>query len=122
MHTFSARTITGSRRGKGLGFPTINVHLDDVPSALETGIYASRVMIEESTYSGALHYGPRDMFGDTPSCEVHVLDAEIAKQPEKIDIQIIERIRNVEEFASPEDLSAQIDRDIAQVRAILAPS
>lgn len=120
MHAFSAHVISGSGRGKPLGIPTINLDLKDVPESLEEGIYACRVIIDDHSYSAALHYGPRPVFGDTPSCEVHLIDECVTLNRPTLTIEIIERIRPVQDFASKDALIEQMQRDIAACRAILA--
>ncbi len=121
--SFSAHTVPGSGRGKTLGVPTINLDLADVPTAMEEGIYACRVTIEDRIYPAALHYGPRPVFGDTPSCEVHLIDAGAGLAEltmTQVEIEIIERVRPVQDFDSPHALIEQMLRDIAACRAILA--
>lgn len=94
-----------------------------MPSDVEHGIYACRVMFDESTYDGALHYGPRPVFGDTTvSCEIHVLDHVIDTPPARLDLLIFEKIRDVRNFESPEAMTEEIDRDIRKIRAILSVS
>lgn len=117
---FRARVITGSGRGKGMNTPTINVDLSDVPADLKEGIYACRAIINEKTYNGAMHYGPRPVHKDIPSCEVHVLDAVIEEVPQTVEIEPVAFIRPVLDFASEEALKAQIADDITHIRGILS--
>lgn len=71
---------------------------------------------------GAMHYGPRPVFNDDVSWEVHVLDRTIETPPETVTVTILERLREVRDFPSKEELMAQIGTDIEQVRAILGRS
>lgn len=116
---FAARVITGAGRGKKIGTPTMNVHLDDVPKELKEGIYACRVQLgvgEKGWTDAVLHYGPRPVFKDSLSCEVHILDQLIHNPPEKITVEIIKRLRSVQDFPSPEALKEQIEKDIEEAR------
>lgn len=119
LFRFQARTETGDARGRVLGFPTINFRLEDVPSSLQEGIYACRVDIDGTTYAGALHHGPRPAVQKGVACEVHLLDTALSHLPERAEVQIIARIRDVLDFPSPEDLAEQIARDVVQTRTIL---
>jgi riboflavin kinase / FMN adenylyltransferase len=130
---FSASTIRGAGRGKSLGTPTINLNLEDIPSELEEGIYACLTSGERgalrpcsgqagSGERAVLHYGPRPVFNDFKSCEIHLLDTDIQEAPKKITIQIVQKLRDVKDFASQEDLIVQIKEDIAQARGILRSS
>ncbi len=67
-----------------------------------------------------MHFGPRPVFKDSGSFEVHILDAEPKKIPETVDLQIIARIRDVSDFPSPEALVERIQQDIAETRGILS--
>ena len=117
--TFDARVITGSGRGKTLGTPTLNVDLSDVPESLEEGVYACFAMVDGVREQGALHYGPRPVFHDSVSCEVHLLDRIVATPPPRLTIEIVQYLREVRDFSSPEALREQIARDIEQTRGIL---
>ena len=66
--------IRGESRGKTLGFPTAN--LGDIPTLIPAdGVYAGRVLIEESRYPAAVHIGPNPTFGtEARKVEVHVLE------------------------------------------------
>ena len=116
MIQFTARSIPGSNRGKSIGCPTVNLSLDDVPDDLEEGIYAC---IANSNYA-VMQFGPRPTFEDTDSCEVHFLDFEPDSTPESLEVEVIEKIRDIEKFESAEELIAKIQEDIARARDILS--
>jgi FAD synthase len=103
-----------------------------VPTNLSQGIYACTVAIGETRYAGALHYGPRPVFKDTLSCEVHLLDVkDVTLSPSAmlrtgsdegagtITIDVLERIRDVRDFGSTQELMEEIARDIESARGIL---
>lgn len=117
---FSATVVSGSGRGRTLGVPTINLSLSDVPTDLTHGIYACFVACGDQWVPAALHYGPRPVFRDTPSCEVHLLDGAIDPAPERLTIAVIEYVRTIEDFPSVAALQEQMARDCAEIRAILA--
>jgi riboflavin kinase/FMN adenylyltransferase len=119
IFTFNARVIPGSHRGHGMGTPTLNLNLNDVPSDVEDGIYACTVTIDDTVMNAVMHKGPRPVHKDTPSCEVHVLDTVIHPTPETIDVTVIQYIRPVLDFPLEAALIAQIADDIEKARAIL---
>lgn len=118
---FTSTPIPGSGRGKGLSVPTINLDLHHIPIELEEGIYVCTVRLhEEQDQMGAtMHYGPRPVFKDSRSCEIHLLDMTIGTPPETVEVTVIKRLRSVENFPSPEKLVEQIQKDNDQARAIL---
>lgn len=119
MTSFNARLVTGSGRGREIGTPTLNIDLNDVPEELEEGIYAGWCRIDDRWLMAAIHYGPRPVFQDSKAFEIHVLDASIETPPERTDIVLIRRLRDVMNFPSTDALMGQIEQDIADTRAIL---
>lgn len=111
--------ITGSGRGRTLGTPTINIDPACAGQELQSGVYASFVTIEGKRLMGALHYGLRPVFKDSLSLEVHVLDRVITAVPASVEIDVIGRIRDVQNFASKEELMDRIQEDITVVRGML---
>lgn len=117
-------------KGKGIGkkdiVPTINLV---IPSAfnLPFGVYAGRIDLEygkgHQQHSVALHFGPRLTDQDpSPSLEVHVLDAhelDINYNAEDIKVEIVQYIRDIQEFDNFAQLREQILRDIVQIQGIL---
>lgn len=69
--------------------------------------------------SAVVHYGPRPVFKDTLSCEVHILDESPEKTPTTLTVEIIQKIRDVQNFDSVDALKRQIQKDIDEARAIL---
>lgn len=115
----NAAVVGGRGRGKTIGIPTINIDPANAPEELKCGIYACFVTINGTKFKGAMHYGPRPVFKDTETLEIHILDAAPADIPATVDIDIIGRIRDVEDFATPEALTERIQGDIAEARAML---
>ncbi|MEN9561459.1 MAG: hypothetical protein RIQ56_732 [Candidatus Parcubacteria bacterium] len=114
---FTGRTITGSGRGKRIGVPTINLALEDIPPALEEGIYAC--FVTDHRFPAAVHYGPRPVFNDSKTFEIHLLDAALVLLPKEISVEIVAYLRPVKNFHDVDGLKAQITKDIADARAIL---
>ncbi|MCA9370808.1 MAG: riboflavin kinase, partial [Candidatus Peregrinibacteria bacterium] len=100
MH-FTAPVITGSGRGKKLGIPTLNLDTAHVPDTLEEGVYACFARLGENgtRVPAVMHRGTRPTFGDTPSCEVHVLNHIVAIAPRSLVVDVVEKIRDVQKFA-----------------------
>ena len=121
MVSFSAHTIGGSQRGHALGFPTVNMNVEEVPREVEEGIYAGWVRCDENSerYPSAIHYGPRLFHQAGMSFEIHVIDCVLHSPPTTVTVELIERIRPVQNFPDEAALAAQIAQDVARARAIL---
>ena len=116
---FSAHVVHGAGRGRKLKIPTINVALGDAPPSLMHGVYACRIVLDDRQYMGAMHYGPRPVFADSESLEVHVLDAALTAVPEEVTLEVVARLRDVQNFPDAQSLKNAIADDIRSVRAIL---
>ena len=117
--SFSARTVAGSARGRTLTVPTMNVRMEDVPSTLEEGVYCCIVTEESGEQKPAtMHYGPRPVFQDTPSCEVHVINEVIDSAPESLTITVLGKLRNIQNFKTPELLVKQMKKDVQKAEEL----
>lgn len=117
---FTARVITGAGRGKGLGVPTLNLDLLDIPSNLQDGVFACRAWIQGKEYPATMHNGPRPTFDNSRSCEVHFIDQTISPPPVSVEVDVVQFLREVSRFPSGEALSAQMREDIRNARDILS--
>lgn len=118
-YNLGGRVVSGHHRGVELGFPTANIKPDKelVPPR---GVYAVQVLLEGKRLPGVLNIGFNPTFADQElSIEVHIFDFNENIYGKTLDILFIERLRDEVRFASPAELIAQIDRDIAQARKIL---
>lgn len=102
----------GNGTGKKLGFPTINIPLEN--EAL-SGIYAAIVTIKESEYHAAA-------YADTTGklLEAHILDFEDDLYGLPVMIELKQKIREGAHFSDDEELKRAIAGDIEAVRAYFA--
>jgi riboflavin kinase / FMN adenylyltransferase len=113
------RVGKGAGRGKGLGFPTLNVALDPGQD-VRHGIYAMRVDHGGRCYHAAGYVGTSPTFGDNaPVLEAYLLDFTGDLYGEEVEIEFIAFLRGDQTFASSEALAAQMRRDCDDARAIL---
>ena len=109
----------GAGRGKGLGFPTVNLPLAKGQD-IAHGIYAVRVEHKGHCYAAAGYVGPRPTFGGgEPVLEAYLLDFEGDLYGEEVEVEFIEKLRHDATFADGEALAAQMHHDCAQVRSLL---
>lgn len=120
---FITHQVKGKGRGKFMGYPTINM---SVPAnfELEHGIYAVWTTLDAFKFKGAMHWGPIPTFDDAhPSLEVFLLGLEgqdlSNTDTSHIEVEVVERLRDIHKFSSVVELTAQMDKDISSVRKIL---
>ena len=113
-------TTGRDRGGKLLGFPTANINLHD-ELCPKTGVYAVTVECRGQHFEGVANIGFSPTFEDRLfTVEVHILDFNQNIYGQKIRINFVKRIRDEIKFASIEQLSEQIKRDVMEARNILA--
>jgi len=112
--------IHGFGRGsKKLGFPTANLKVEEVLLP-KPGIYAVWVLYEGQRFPGVANLGWNPTFQDHKfSIEVHILDFEKEIYGQKLRMEFVERQRDEITFRGPEDLTAQIKKDVEAARRIL---
>ncbi len=96
-----------TKRAAALGFPTINIALDD-PHV--SGIYAAQVVAHGKSYAAAA-------FADQTRkvLEAHILDAVLELYGTKITIELLKKIRDNQHFGNDDTLRTAIADDVAKV-------
>ena len=116
--------IKGSSLGRRIGFPTANInpHHEVIPPA---GIYAVNIIFSGKTYCGICYIGRRPTIyakDRRVRIEVHMFDFCKDIYGKFLEIQFVKLIRPDKKFASIEDLTNQIQKDIIACRKILKTS
>ncbi|HSG95634.1 MAG TPA: bifunctional riboflavin kinase/FAD synthetase [Afifellaceae bacterium] len=117
----SSTVVHGDRRGRDLGYPTANMALSP-DTMLRHGIYAVRfIRAGGKTHDGVASFGRRPTFDNgRPLLEAFLFDFDGDLYGEMALVSLIGWIRLEEAFSSIEALIAQMDRDSAAARALLA--
>jgi riboflavin kinase/FMN adenylyltransferase len=119
-YRLSGPVVHGAERGKGLGFPTANLHVNSNQGLPEDGVYATRTYIGGEAYPSVTNVGTCPTFGQQErTVEAYILDKEMKLYNQEIKIDFLERIREERCFVSPEALAAQINKDVERAREIL---
>lgn len=119
-YQISGTVISGRNRGaRLLGFPTANIALHDEVCP-KTGVYAVTVECLEKVFWGVANIGYSPTFDDNIfTIEIHILDFHNDIYGKNIRVNIVERIRDEQKFASLNELTDQIREDIQVARNIL---
>jgi riboflavin kinase/FMN adenylyltransferase len=110
----------GAGRGARIGFPTANLEAVDtlLPAA---GVYAGRAWIGGQAWAAAVNLGPNPTFGEQAlKVEVHVLDFDEALYGQPLEVEFVERLRDIQSFASADELVRQLRLDVAAARRAAA--
>ena len=120
-YAVSGRVAHGDRRGRTIGFPTLNVPVHRHRMALR-GVYAVKVAGLDARELGAVaNIGTRPTVGGRRTVlEAHVFDWSGDAYGRYVDVGFVAKIRDERKFDSFEALKAQIGRDGARAREVLA--
>lgn len=114
---FSARVIDGDKRGRVLGFPTINQIIPEELAMPRFGVYQSVVTVNGEKFKGVTNVGRRPTVGtEKILSETHILDFDRDIYGENVDVRLIKFIRPEKKFSSFDELARQIKSDAKEVR------
>ena len=111
----SGDVISGTGTGRRFTFPTLNLAPEQelLPGR---GVYVTRTCLdgEARSHRSVTNIGMRPTFdGSALSVETHLLDFQLKEVPKQIELRFWHRLRDEKKFSGPEQLRAQIVRDIA---------
>jgi riboflavin kinase/FMN adenylyltransferase len=123
-HRIDGQVLGGDQRGRELGYPTANMSINRLHPP-KFGIYAVKVEVltgpYKGNYNGAASVGVRPMFGENQAnLETFIFDFSGDLYGQHLSVALIEYLRPEAKFDSLDALVAQMDKDCAQARAVLA--
>jgi riboflavin kinase/FMN adenylyltransferase len=119
-YSVRGRVVHGAKRGRALGFPTINLALPKERLLPRDGIYAMWAEMGEGRFKAAASLGVRPTFGGGERVlEAFLLDFSGDVYGEEVEVAFVKRLRDEIAFASPAELSAQIARDVEETMRFL---
>lgn len=112
--------VRGRQLGQSLGWPTANLPIPPQRVIPPDGVYAVRATCESRRFDAIAYIGTRPTFGTGERMiEVNLLDEQRDLYGKLMVVEFIERLRGDHTFASPEELSAQIVRDVERAKSSL---
>jgi riboflavin kinase/FMN adenylyltransferase len=107
----------GAQRGRQIGFPTANL-VDLANLVPGEGVYAAMTSVKGSRIPAAVNIGPNPTFGESArKIEVHLLDFHGDLYGEVLDVDLLNRIRDVQKFSSVDELKVRLEQDMNEVRS-----
>jgi len=121
FYGLSGPVVRGFERGRTIGFPTANISVAADRALPALGVYATYAQVGGRRLQGATNIGRRPTFdAGHISVETYLLDFEGDLYGERMELEVVHRIRGEVAFASVEELTAQIREDVDTVRRLLA--
>jgi len=113
----------GEKRGRELGFPTANLEVSAEMQVCADGVYAGWYLRPDGTrHQTAISVGRQPTFYESRPfslVEAHLLDFQGDLYDEFGTVELVDRLRGQEKFASVEALIDQMSSDVAQTRRTL---
>ena len=111
--------VSGDQRGGTLGYPRANLAVEPGLLVPAYGIYAGAALDHRAAISIGTnpHYG-----GDERRIEPHLLDFDGDLYGRRLVVELWERLRDEQVFASEQELIDQIARDVESTRKAVRPA
>ncbi|MFZ3200005.1 MAG: bifunctional riboflavin kinase/FAD synthetase [Candidatus Acidiferrales bacterium] len=112
--SLAGEIVAGTGQGRKLIVPTLNLGTQQelLP---KLGVYATETIVGGETYRSATNVGTRPTFdGQRLAIESHLLDFSGELTNGEMEVRFLKRLRDEQKFSSPEELRAQVLRDIEQ--------
>jgi len=113
-YVLTGETVSGTGTGRKFTFPTLNLSAEQelLPAP---GVYVTRTLLagESKSRRSVTNIGVRPTFNGTAlTVETHLLDFQDDIAPCRLELRFWKRLRSERKFAGPDELRAQIARDI----------
>ena len=114
----TGEVVSGTGTGRRFTFPTLNLKPEQelLPGR---GVYVTRALLQGETKSrrSVTNVGMRPTFnGASLSVETHLLDFSGEVTAKRMEVRFWKRLREEKKFTGPEELRAQIAKDISSAR------
>lgn len=123
-HRLEGIVVRGDGRGRELGYPTANLSLPRYAAVPADGIYACWFIRSgpdgETRRQAAVSVGTNPTFsGRERRVEAFVLDTDEDLYGQRVSLDFVRRLRDMEKFDSADALVDQVHEDVRQTRQIL---
>jgi len=116
-YSISGRVVHGDKRGRALGYPTINIDIHRLRCPVN-GIFATKVYgLGEGPIDAVTSIGTKPMFdGKQMILEAHLLDFNRDVYGRNVRVDLLKQLRKEQTFTTIDELKDQIEIDLQQSR------
>ena len=121
-YTITGEVLHGKGLGRTIGAPTLNVIPAEGLLIPAYGVYATRVSVAGRQYDAVTNVGVRPTVDENGgvTVESHLLDVSEQLYGKECRVEFVKLLRREQKFADLSALQAQIAKDVADARAVLA--
>ena len=112
-YVLTGNVVKGNQLGRTIGFPTANIQIPEEYKLIpKNGVYIVTANVLDQNVFGMMNIGVKPTLGENKlSIEVHLLDFDKDIYNQKIQVNLLERLRDEQKFESFEALKSQIELD-----------
>ena len=112
-YVLTGNVVKGNQLGRTIGFPTANIEIPEEYKLIpKNGVYIVTANVLDQNVFGMMNIGVKPTLGENKlSIEVHLLDFDKDIYNQKIQVNLLERLRDEQKFESFEALKSQIELD-----------
>jgi len=109
----SGEVVKGKQLGRTIGFPTANIQIDeDYKLIPKNGVYAVKALIDQKEVFGMMNIGFNPTVnGQAQTIEVHLFDFDADIYGQKIEVSLLQYLREEQKFGSVDLLKEQLNQD-----------
>lgn len=116
----SGAVIKNRNIGRTMGLPTVNIPVQEGIVLPKPGVYAVWAETGGREYKGVTNIGcAPTVYGGHTAIETHIMDFAGEIYGDELTVRLVEYLRGEMRFQDPDDLSAQIRRDMKNAAKIL---
>lgn len=120
---FRGKVVHGfGRGGNVIGVPTANIEVLYNELLPKAGVYVGYALVDDERLPCVIDIGMSPTFGDVskPEIHVHILGFKKDIYGKRVDVELINRLRDEKTFGGIDELKRQIEADIRQAKEVLA--
>ncbi len=119
---FTGKVVEGDQIGNTIGFPTANIgNIEDTQIIPKLGAYTVQVRVDGEIHAGMMNIGYRPTINDKRErrIEVNLFDFNKNIYGLKVEVFVLNRIREEQNFNSLDELKSQLEKDEKESRNFL---
>lgn len=111
--SYMGRVVHGDKRGRTIGFPTVNLKLASYRACLPNGAYAAKAKYNGKFFNAIANIGNNPTFDiKEKRLEAHIIGFSKNIYNEMIEIMFIEKLREEKKFKNVDELIAALKNDL----------
>lgn len=118
----TGEVVKGKQLGRTIGFPTANINIEEEYKKIpKNGVYVVKTIINEKEVFGMMNIGFNPTVnGEKKTIEVNLFDFDADVYGHKIEVSLLEYLREEQKFGSVELLKEQLNQDKKTALAFIA--